>query len=156
MKSYVDNYTEKSKEVKKNCEAKIKEMINVGIVIASLDEFKAEMNKESYTIPSQVNEFAMIVVKRTKAIYTVIKNIFDDSFVVSVFEDSMNQFVEGVEDVMMTSKELSTEEEKKQFKKDFLFIKKYINQPPIDELLEMKSFKKRISSVYKKILPKQK
>ena len=53
-------------------------------------------------------------------------------------------------------KELSTEEEKKQFKKDFLFIKKYINQPPIDELLEMKSFKKRISSVYKKILPKQK
>ena len=156
MKSYVDNYTEKSKEVKKNCEAKIKEMINVGIVIASLDEFKAEMNKESYTIPSQVNEFAMIVVKRTKAIYTVIKNIFDDSFVVSVFEDSMNQFVEGVEDVMMTSKELSTEEEKKQFKRDFLFIKKYINQPPIDELLEMKSFKKRISSVYKKILPKQK
>ena len=156
MKSYVDNYTEKSKEVKKNCEAKIKEMINIGIVTASLDEFKAEMNKDSYTIPSQVNEFAMIVVKRTKAIYTVIKNIFDDSFVVSVFEDSMNQFVEGAEDIMITSKELSTEEEKKQFKKDFLFIKKYINQPPIDELLEMKSFKKSISSVYKKILPKQK
>lgn len=156
MKSYVDNYNERSKEVKKNCEAKIKEMINIGIVTASLDEFKAEMNKDTYTIPSQVNQFAMIVVKRTKAIYTVIKNIFDDSFVVNVFEDSMNQFVEGVEQIMETSKEISSEEEKKQFKKDFLFIKKYINQPPIDELLEMKSFKKRISSVYKKVLPKQK
>ena len=48
------------------------------------------------------------------------------------------------------------EEEKKQFKRDFLVIKKNINAGPMENIIELKAFKKKISGIYTKFVPKDK
>ena len=54
----------------------------------------------------------------------------------------------------LKKKEINDEDEKAQFKKDFIFIRKNIDKN-IDDI-DFKGFKKKLNNIYKKIIPKEK
>ena len=67
--------------------------------------------------------------------------------------DNLNDYINEIEK-LLEKKEINDEEEKGQFKRDFVFIRKNIDKNIED--IDFKGFKKKLNNVYKKILPKDK
>ena len=129
---------------------KLNKMIKEGIRDASLNEFKKIISLDKYPIIQgsiPINPFAENLVKLVKNVYKSLKNCYEDKTISKIILDNLNIFNTELEKLMDTKKELN-DEERKQFKKDFLFIKKNIDNGEID----FKSFKKKLTLVYKKLL----
>ena len=155
-KKYNDLETS-SKEYLENNILKLKDMIQSGINESSLDEFKKIITSEKYPIINKgslpINPFAESLVKVVKNVSKSLKNCYEDKTISKIILDILNNFNNEVEK-LLEKKELNDEEEKKQFKRDFLFIKKNIDNG-IDDI-DFKGFKKKLTTVYKKLLPKDK
>jgi hypothetical protein len=155
-KKYNDLETSSKEYLEKNI-LKLKDMIQSGINESSLDEFKKIITSEKYPIINKgslpINQFAESLVKLVKNVSKSLKNCYEDKTISKIILDSLNHFNNEVEK-LLEKKELNDEEEKKQFKKDFLFIKKNIDNG-IDDI-DFKGFKKKLTTVYKKLLPKEK
>ena len=129
---------------------KLNKMIKEGIRDTSLNEFKKIISLDKYPIIQgsiPINPFAENLVKLVKNVYKSLKNCYEDKTISKIILDNLNIFNTELEKLIDTKKELN-DEERKQFKKDFLFIKKNIDNGDID----FKSFKKKLTSVYKKLL----
>ena len=135
---------------------KLTNMIKEGIDEASLDEFKKIITAEKYpTVKDKlpINPFAQSLVKLVGGVNKSLKNCYEDKTISKIILDNLNNFNNEAEKLIENKKELN-DEEKKQFKKDFLFIKKNIDNGIED--IDFKSFKKKLTSAYKKLLPKEK
>ena len=130
---------------------KLNNMIKDGIKNVSLNEFKKIITMDKYPIIQNkqlpMNQFAENLVKLVKNVYKSLKNCYEDKTISKIILDNLNIFNNELEKLMENKMELN-EEERKQFKKDFTFIKKNIDNGDID----MKNFKKKLTSVYKKLL----
>ena len=130
---------------------KLNNMIKDGIKNVSLNEFKKIITMDKYPIIQNkqlpMNQFAENLVKLVKNVYKSLKNCYEDKTINKIILDNLNIFNNELEKLMDNKMELN-EEERKQFKKDFTFIKKNIDNGDID----MKNFKKKLTSVYKKLL----
>ena len=130
---------------------KLNNMIKEGIKNVSLNEFKNIITMDKYPIIQNkqlpMNQFAENLVKLVKNVYKSLKNCYEDKTISKIILDNLNIFNNELEKLMDNKMELN-EEERKQFKKDFTFIKKNIDNGDID----MKNFKKKLTSVYKKLL----
>ena len=135
---------------------KLTNMIKEGIDEASLDEFKKIITAEKYpTVKDKlpINPFAQSLVKLVGGVNKSLKNCYEDRTISKIILDNLNNFNNEAEKLIENKKELN-DEEKKQFKKDFLFIKKNIDNGIED--IDFKSFKKKLTAAYKKLLPKDK
>ena len=94
------------------------------------------------------------MVKLVKSVNNSLKNCYEDKTISKTILDSLSNFNTDVEKLLEEKKELSDKDDKKQFKKDFVFIKNNIDKE-IDDI-DFKAFKKKITSIYKKFLPKEK
>ena len=129
---------------------KLNKMIKDGIKEASLDEFKKIISLDKYPIihgAIPINPFAENLVKLVKNVYKSLKNCYEEKTISKIILDNLNMFNNELEKLMDSKKELN-EDERKQFKKDFTFIKKNIDNGEID----FKAFKKKLTLVYKKLL----
>ena len=130
---------------------KLNNMIKEGIKNVSLNEFKKIITMDKYPIIQNkqlpMNQFAENLVKLVKNVYKSLKNCYEDKTISKIILDNLNIFNNELEKLMENKMELN-EEERKQFKKDFTFIKRNIDNGDID----MKNFKKKLTSVYKKLL----
>ena len=138
-----------SEYLKKNLQ-KLNKMIKDGIKEASLDEFKKIISMDKYPIIQgniPINPFAENLVKLVKNVYKSLKNCYEDKTISKIILDNLSIFNNELEKLMDNKKELN-DDERKQFKKDFTFIKKNIDNGEID----FKSFKKKLTLVYKKLL----
>ena len=129
---------------------KLNKMITDGIKEASLDEFKKIISLDKYPIihgAIPINPFAENLVKLVKNVYKSLKNCYEEKTISKIILDNLNMFNNELEKLMDSKKELN-EDERKQFKKDFTFIKKNIDNGEID----FKAFKKKLTLVYKKLL----
>ena len=130
---------------------KLNNMIKDGIKNVSLNEFKKIITMDKYPIIQNkqlpMNQFAENLVKLVKNVYKSLKNCYEDKTISKIILDNLNIFNNELEKLMDNKMELN-EEERKQFKKDFTFIKRNIDNGDID----MKNFKKKLTSVYKKLL----
>ena len=139
----------------KNLE-KLTNMIKDGINNSSIEEFKKIITAEKYpTVKDKlpINPFAQSLVKLVGGVNKSLKNCYEDKTISKIILDNLNNFNNEAEKLIENKKELN-DEEKKQFKKDFLFIKKNIDNGIED--IDFKSFKKKLTSSYKKLLPKEK
>jgi len=135
---------------------KLTNMIKEGIDEASLEEFKKIITAEKYpTVKDKlpINPFAQSLVKLVGGVNKSLKNCYEDRTISKIILDNLNNFNNEAEKLIENKKELN-DEEKKQFKKDFLFIKKNIDNGIED--IDFKSFKKKLTAAYKKLLPKDK
>ena len=135
---------------------KLTNMIKEGIDEASLDEFKKIITAEKYpTVKDKlpINPFAQSLVKLVGGVNKSLKNCYEDKTISKIILDNLNNFNNEAEKLIENKKELN-DEEKKQFKKDFLYIKKNIDNGIED--IDFKSFKKKLTAAYKKLLPKDK
>ena len=138
-----------SEYLKKNLQ-KLNKMIKDGIKEASLDEFKKIISMDKYPIIQgniPINPFAENLVKLVKNVYKSLKNCYEDKTISKIILDNLSIFNNELEKLMDNKKELN-DDERKQFKKDFTFIKKNIDNGDID----FKTFKKKLTLVYKKLL----
>ncbi len=130
---------------------KLNNMIKDGIKNVSLNEFKKIITMDKYPIIQNkqlpMNQFSENLVKLVKNVYKSLKNCYEDKTISKIILDNLNIFNNELEKLMDNKMELN-EEERKQFKKDFTFIKRNIDNGDID----MKNFKKKLTSVYKKLL----
>ena len=139
----------------KNLE-KLTNMIKDGINNSSIEEFKKIITAEKYPTAKDklpINPFAQSLVKLVGGVNKSLKNCYEDKTISKIILDNLNNFNNEAEKLIENKKELN-DEEKKQFKKDFLFIKKNIDNGIED--IDFKSFKKKLTSSYKKLLPKEK
>jgi len=138
-----------SEYLKKNLQ-KLNKMIKDGIKESSIDEFKKIINMDKYPIIQAqipINPFAENLVKLVKNVYKSLKNCYEDKTISKIILDNLNMFNNELEKLMDSKKELN-DDERKQFKRDFTFIKKNIDNGEID----FKAFKKKLTLVYKKLL----
>ena len=138
-----------SEYLKKNIK-KLNNLVKDGIRDASINEFKKIIILDKYPIIQgafPINPFAENLVKVVKNVYKSLKNCYEDKTVSKIILDNLNKFNTEIEKMIDNKKELN-EEERKQFKRDFTFIKKNIDNGDID----FKSFKKKMTSAYKKLL----
>ena len=113
---------------------KLNKMIKDGIKEASLDEFKKIISLDKYPIihgAIPINPFAENLVKLVKNVYKSLKNCYEEKTISKIILDNLNMFNNELEKLMDSKKELN-EDERKQFKKDFTFIKKNIDNGEID------------------------
>ena len=156
--SFFDEAVKNAQNTLKMCETKIVEMIREGCVNASVELFR-EIDFDNYPnskSTNQVNQFAIVLMQRIKAMFTAVNEIFEKEFVVKAFESNLDIFAEEIKKILDNVIEIPGEEEKKQFKRDFLVIKKNINAGPMESIIELKAFKKKISGIYTKFIPKDK
>ena len=170
LTAFIDSSNDISEEVKtkfKELEASAKDyldknlekltnMINGGINESCLEGFKKIITAEKYpTVKDKlpINPFAQSLVKLVGGVNKSLKNCYEDKTISKIILDNLNNFNNEAEKLIENKKELN-DEEKKQFKKDFLFIKKNIDNGIED--IDFKSFKKKLTSAYKKLLPKEK
>ena len=142
-----------SEYLKKNLK-KLNNMIRDGIRDASIKEFKSIITADKYPIIQgnlPINPFAENLVKLVKNVYKSLKNCYEDKTVSKVILDNLNKFNNEVEKLLENKKELN-DEERKQFKRDFTFIKKNIDNGIDNGDIDFKTFKKKLTSVYKKLL----
>ena len=107
---------------------KLNKMIKDGIKEASLDEFKKIISLDKYPIihgAIPINPFAENLVKLVKNVYKSLKNCYEEKTISKIILDNLNMFNNELEKLMDSKKELN-EDERKQFKKDFTFIKKIL------------------------------
>ena len=129
---------------------KLNNMIKEGIYESSINEFKNIISLENYPIIKgslPINPFAENLVKLVKNVNKSLKHCYDDETISKIILDNLNLFNEELEKLMENKKELSGEE-KKQFKKDFTFIRKNIDNGIED--IDFKVFKKKLNNLYKK------
>ena len=129
-------------------------MIKDGIKGASINEFKKIISLDKYPIIQgalPINPFAENLVKLVKNVYKSLKNCYEDKTVSKVILDNLNKFNNEIEKLMEKAKELN-DDERKQFKRDFTFIKKNIDNGIDTGDIDFKAFKKKLTSVYKKLL----
>ena len=127
-------------------------MINEGINESILNEFKKIISLDKYpTVKGNlpINAFAESLIKLVKNLSKSLKNCYEDKTTSKIILDGLNIFNTEVDKLLEVRKEMN-EEEKKQFKKDFMFIKKNIDKDIED--IDFKAFKKKLTSVYKRIL----
>ena len=139
--------------LKKNLK-KLNNMIKDGIKEASINEFKRIISLDKYPIVQgslPINPFAENLVKLVKNVYKSLKNCYEDKIVSKTILDNLNKFNSDIEKLMEKAKELN-DEERKQFKRDFTFIKKNIDNGIDNGDIDFKAFKKKLTSVYKKLL----
>lgn len=156
--SFFDEAVKNAQNTLKICETKIVEMIKEGCVNASVELFRG-IDFAKYPISTstnQVNEFAKVLIQGIKAMFSAVNETFEKEFVVRAFETNLDIFVEEIKEILDNVKEIPGEEEKKQFKRDFLVIKKKINAGQMENIVELKAFKKKISGIYTKFVPKDK
>ena len=156
-KETIDNYnkieTLANEYLEKNI-LKINQMIKSGVIDSSIEEFKKIIQAEKYPkfegeLP--INLFAVNLIKSIKYVYTALKFSYDEETISKLILDNLNDFNEKFGEALQKKEELD-DEEKKLFKKDVVFIKKNIDNG-IDEV-DFKNFKKKFTSIYKKLLPK--
>ena len=138
-----------SEYLKKNLQ-KLNKMIKDGIKESSIGEFKKNINMDKYPIIQgqiPINPFAENLVKLVKNVYKSLKNCYEDKTISKIILDNLNMFNNEMEKLMDSKKELN-DDERKQFKRDFTFIKKNIDNGEVD----FKAFKKKLTLVYKKLL----
>ena len=142
-----------SEYLKKNLK-KLNNMVRNGIKNASINEFKKIMSLDKYPIIQgalPINSFAENLVKLVKNVYKSLKNCYEDKTVSKVILDNLNKFNDEIEKIMENHKELN-DEERKQLKRDFTFIKKNIDNGIDNGDIDFKNFKKKMTSVYRKLL----
>ena len=100
-----------------------------------------------------MNPFAENLVKVIKNVYKSLKNCYEDKTVSKIILDNLNNFNNEVEQ-LLNKKELNEDDEKKQIKKDFNFLKKNIDIG-IDDI-DFKGIKKKFNGFSKKFSPKEK
>ena len=133
---------------------KLKNLIQDGINENSLNEFKKIINYEKYPVISKenkgnlaINIFALNLVKLVNNVNKSLKYNLEDKIISKIFLDNLNNFNAEIEK-LLDKKELNDEEEKTQFKRDFMFIKKNID----NGIEDIDKFKKKLTSVYKNII----
>ena len=137
---------------------KLNDIIKSGINESSLDEFKKIISAEKYPVIDKnankpMNPFAENLVKVIKNVYKSLKNCYEDKTVSKIILDNLNNFNNEVEQ-LLNKKELNEDDEKKQIKKDFNFLKKNIDIG-IDDI-DFKGIKKKFNGFSKKFSPKEK
>ena len=146
---YKELETLSSDYLQKNLQ-KLTNMIKEGIYESSINEFKEIIALEKYPIVKgsfPINNFAGNLVKLVKNVNKSLKHCYEDETVSKIILDNLNIFNEELEKLMENKKELSGEE-KKQFKKDFTFIRKNIDTGIED--IDFKGFKKKLNAIHKK------
>ncbi len=135
-------------------EKKIEELLSESCINLCLNDFNKLINNSNYQIPFNnelpINNFASNLVKMTKSIYKNMFGIYDNLFIKEIMIKNLDRFANEMEKIL-NGKEIEGIEEKKQFKKDLIFIKKNIDSG-ID-FFELKNFKNKISMLYKKYVP---
>ena len=129
---------------------KLNNMIKEGIYDSSINEFKKIISLDKYPVVNgsfPINPFAENIVKLVGSVNKSLKHCYEDETISKIILDNLNIFNEELEKLMENKKEL-TGEEKKQFKKDFTFIKRNIDKG-IDEI-DFKGFKKKLNEIHKK------
>jgi len=146
---YKELETLSSDYLQKNLQ-KLTNMIKEGIYESSINEFKEIISLEKYPIVKgsfPINNFAGNLVKLVKNVNKSLKHCYEDETVSKIILDNLNIFNEELEKLMENKKELNGEE-KKQFKKDFTFIRKNIDTGIED--IDFKGFKKKLNAIHKK------
>ena len=146
---YKELETLSSDYLQKNLQ-KLTNMIKEGIYESSINEFKEIISLEKYPIVKgsfPINNFAGNLVKLVKNVNKSLKHCYEDETVSKIILDNLNIFNEELEKLMENKKELNGEE-KKQFKKDFTFIRKNIDTGIED--IDFKGFKKKLNVIHKK------
>jgi hypothetical protein len=154
-KKYNDLESSSKDYLEKNI-LKLNIMIQSGVNESSLDEFKKIIGSEKYPIDKghlSINPFAENLVKLVKNVNKSLKDCYEDKIKSKIILDNLNDYNNELEK-LLEKKELNDEDEKTQFKKDFIFIRKNIDKN-IDDI-DFKGFKKRLNNIYKKLLPKEK
>ena len=100
-----------------------------------------------------INEFALSLIKIVKAIYRATINSFGKEYIKEMLKKNLENFVNDIEN-KINNIIIDGDDEKKQFKKDFVFIKKNIDNN-IDDL-NLENFKNKITIISKKFFPKEK
>ena len=129
---------------------KLTNMIKEGIYESSINEFKEIIALEKYPIVKgsfPINNFAGNLVKLVKNVNKSLKHCYEDETVSKIILENLNIFNEELEKLMENKRELNGEE-KKQFKKDFTFIRKNIDTGIED--IDFKGFKKKLNAIHKK------
>ena len=130
---------------------KLTYMIKIGIYESSINEFKKIISFEKYPIAKgdlPVNQFALNLVILVRNVCEPLIHCCGDETVSKIFLDNLNLFNKEIEKSMENKKVLN-EEEKKQFKRDFIFIKKNINIG--NENSDFKGFKNKLTNIYQKL-----
>ena len=146
---YKELETLSSDYLQKNLQ-KLTNMIKEGIYESSINEFKEIIALEKYPIVKgsfPINNFAGNLVKLVKNVNKSLKHCYEDEIISKIILDNLNIFNEELEKLMENKKELNGEE-KKQFKKDFTFIRKNIDTGIED--IDFKGFKKKLNAIHKK------
>ena len=129
---------------------KLNNMIKEGIYDSSINEFKKIISLDKYPVVTRsfpINPFAENIVKLVQSVNKSLKHCYEDETISKIILDNLNIFNEELEKLTENKKELNGEE-KKQFKKDFTFIKRNIDKG-IDEI-DFKGFKKKLNEIHKK------
>ena len=133
---------------------KLNNMIQNGINASPLEEFKKIITAEKYPIVDKArNQFAISLVKMIASVHKPLKNCYEDKDISKLILDNLNYFNNEVEK-LLEKKELNDDNEKDQFRKDFVFIRKNIDNG-IDDI-DFKGFKKKITAFSKKYPTKEK
>ena len=145
----------KSQEYLDNNLLKLKNMIQSGINESSLNEFKKIINSDKYPIinkgNSSVNSFALNLVKLVNNVNKSLQYNLEDKIISKIFLDNLNNFNNEIEKIL-DKKILNNEEEKEQFKRDFVFIKKNIDKNIDNGIEDIDKFKRKLTSIYKNII----
>lgn len=132
---------------------KLNNMIQNGINASPLDEFKKIITAEKYSIVDKAhNQFAISLVKMIESVHKPLKNCYEDKDISKLILDNLNYFNNEVEK-LLEKKELNDDNEKDQFRKDFVFIRKNIDNGIED--IDFKGFKKKITAFSKKYRQKR-
>ena len=129
---------------------KLNNMIKEGIYESCINEFKKIISLEKYPIVNgsfPINPFAENLVKLIASVNKSMKHCYENEVVSKIILDNLNIFNDELVKLMENKKELNGEE-KKQFKKDFTFIRKNIDKG-IDDI-DFKGFKKKLNEIHKK------
>ena len=129
---------------------KLNNMIKEGIYDSSINEFKKIISLDKYPIVTSsfpINPFAENIVKLIASVNKSLKHCYENEIISKIILDNLNMFNDELVKLMENKKELNGEE-KKQFKKDFTFIRKNIDKG-IDDI-DFKGFKKKLNEIHKK------
>ena len=140
----------------KNLKSKINQLTQESIQIC-LQKFNNIVLGKNYPIVNNpnlpINDFALTLIKYVKAIYRDSLNSFDLEFIKEMLKNNLDNFSNEIEK-KINGYIIENDDEKKQFKKDFVFIKKNIDNNIED--LNLENFKNKITIISKKFSPKEK
>ena len=136
---------------------KLNNMIKEGIYESSINEYKKIISSEKYPIAKgslPINPFAENIVKLVKNVNKSLKHCYEDETISKIILDNLNIFIDELEKSTAENKKELNAEEKKQFKRDFTFIRKNIDKDIED--IDFKGFKKKLNAISKKGEDKEK